>query len=217
MNPAPSRLRVMLVDDHAVVRAGCRRLLDDEPGFAVVAEHDDGDAAYAALGTGPQPPVEVVVLDLALPGRSGLDLLRRITLRHPSVSVLVFSMHDGPAVIAHALAAGAAGYVTKSSDPEILARALHRVADGERPVLSPDVAGAAAGPATGAPHETLSPREFEVLLGLAHGHSVDEIAGRLRLSTKTIANYQTLVRQKLGLATPLQLLRYAQQHRLTTI
>jgi len=214
MSLAPGVIAVMLVDDHAVVRSGYRRLLELEPDFMVVAECADGDAAFTALQQRQPPEVHVVVLDLSMPGRSGLELLRRISLRWPGVRTLVFSMHDSPAMVVQALQAGAAGFVTKSSQPELLVAALRRVAAGERQVLSPDIAGATEAPAGQAPHAALSPREFQVLQGLVAGEALETIAERLHLSAKTVSNYQTLVRQKLGVATAVELLRYAQQHRL---
>lgn len=213
LSTAARPIAVLLVDDHAVVRAGYRRLLEGEPGCAVVGECADGDAAYDWLQRG-RTPVDVVVLDLSMPGRSGLDLLRRIALRWPAVATLVFSMHDSPAMVAQALQAGAAGFVTKSSEPDALVAALRRVAAGERRVLSPDIAGADGTAAARPPHEALSPREFQVLQGLLAGDAVDAIAVRLHLSAKTVSNHQTAIRQKLGVATAVELLRYAQQHRL---
>ena len=207
-------VRVMLVDDHAVVRAGYRRLLADEPDLRVVAEHSDADAAHAALLALPPGTVELLVLDLSMPGRSGLDLLRQVRQRWPALPVLVFSMHDSPALVAQALQAGAAGYVTKSSEPAALVAALRRVARGETGVLSPDIAGEGASPAALAPQPLLSAREFEVLRGLVEGLTLDQIAERLHLSGKTVSNYQTQIRQRLGVATALDLLRYAQAHSL---
>ncbi len=207
-------VRVMLVDDHAVVRAGYRRLLADEADLVVVAEHADADAAHAALLALPAGAVEVLVLDLSMPGRGGLDLLRRACLRWPALAVLVFSMHDSPAMVAQALQAGAAGYITKSSEPALLVQALRRVARGETGVLSSDIAGALRSAAAEPPQQVLSGREFDVLRGLVEGLTLDQIAERLHLSSKTVSNYQTQVRQRLGLATALDLLRYAQEHRL---
>ena len=207
-------LRVMLVDDHAVVRAGYRRLLADEAGLRVVAECGDAESAYAALGPAAAATADVLVLDLSMPGRSGLDMLRRARLRWPRLRVLVFSMHDSPAMVAQALAAGAAGFITKSSEPALLVAALCRVAAGEEAVLSPDIAGAAQAPGAAPPHQALSAREFEVLRGLVEGLSVEQIAARLHLSPKTVSNYQTQVRQRLGLQTAVDLLHYARQHRL---
>ncbi|MES2718326.1 MAG: response regulator transcription factor [Pseudomonadota bacterium] len=207
-------LHVMLVDDHAVVRAGYRRLLELEPDCVVSAECADGDSAYALLQQRQPPRVDVIVLDLSMPGRSGFDLLRRIALRWPLLRRLVFSMHDSPAMVAQALAAGADGFVTKSSPPEVLVDALRRVAAGAQRVLSPDIADAAVRPAAQAPHLALSTREFEVLQGLLAGEALDAIAGRLHLSAKTVSNHQTLIRQKLGVGNAVELLRYAQLHRL---
>ena len=212
--PGAPVLRVMLVDDHAVVRAGYRRLIEDEPDLQVLSEHGDADAAYAALGRQAQATADVLVLDLSMPGRSGLDMLRRACLRWPSLRVLVFSMHDSPAMVAQALAAGAAGFITKSSEPALLVAALRRVAAGEQAVLSPDIAGVAQAPGAAPPHQALSAREFEVLRGLVEGLSVEQIAARLHLSPKTVSNYQTQVRQRLGLQTAVELLHYARQHRL---
>lgn len=214
MSLSTARLRVMLVDDHAVVRAGYRRLLEDEPDLLVVSEHGDADAAYAALGRQAQGAADVLVLDLSMPGRSGLDMLRRASLRWPALRVLVFSMHDSPAMVAQALKAGAAGFVTKSSEPALLVDALRRVGRGEIGVLSPDLARAVDSPAAEPPHRALSGREFDVLRGLVEGLTLDQIAARMHLSSKTVSNYQTQIRQRLGLATAIELLHYAREHRL---
>lgn len=204
-------MKVMLVDDHAVVRAGYRRLLELEPDCEVVAEYAGADAALNALARTEGRGVDVLVLDLSMPGRGGLDLLRRASLRWPALPVLVFSMHDSAAMVTQALRAGAAGFVTKSSEPDELVQAVRRVAAGAVGVLSRDIAGLAQQDAR-APHETLSVREFQVLLGLVAGDEVEAIAERLHLSPKTVSNYQTLIRQKLGVSTAVELLRYAQQH-----
>jgi DNA-binding NarL/FixJ family response regulator len=212
--PTLPPLRVMLVDDHAVVRAGYRRLLDDEPDLQVVDEHGDADSAYAALGRQPQGSADLLVLDLSMPGRSGLDMLRRARRRWPGLRVLVFSMHDSPAMVAQALQAGADGFVTKSSDPALLVAALRRVARGETGVLSPDIAGTAGQPGAVPPKHALSAREFDVLRGLVDGLTLEQIAERLHLSPKTVSNHQTQIRQRLGVSTAVELLRYAQAHRL---
>lgn len=207
-------LRIGLVDDHAVVRAGYRRLLELE-GMAVAAEFADADSAYAALSVGERCPVDLLVLDLSLPGRSGLELLRRLSARRPELKVLVFTMHDSTATVVQCLRAGAAGFVTKSSAPEELIEAVHRAWRGEL-ALSPDVAQAARQAAEPAPHLQLSTREFDVLQALLRGASVEEISQQLRLSPKTVANYQTLVRQKLGVGNAVELLRYAREHGLVS-
>lgn len=205
-------VRVMLVDDHAVVRTGYRRLIETEPDLLVVDEYADADQALDALHARPGR-ADVVVLDLSMPGRGGLDLLRRANAHWPQLKILVFTMHDSAAMVQQAMRAGAAGFVTKTSDPALLVDAVRAVARGET-VLSADVRGAQARPDAPPPHAALSPREFDALTWLARGLGVEEVAERMHLSPKTVANYQTLIRTKLGVANGVELLRYAQQHRL---
>ncbi len=206
-------VRVALVDDHAVVRQGYRRLLETEADMRVVAEHADADAANAWLLLDDREAIDVLVLDLAMPGRDGLDFARRCAARWPQLRVLVFTMHDHPAMVRQALAAGVAGYITKTSAPDMLVASLRRVARGDTGVLSPDVEpGAAAGPVASQPHDRLSAREFDVMRMLVAGRDIDDIARSLHLSTKTVSNLQTSLRGKLGVKNAMDLLRYAQQH-----
>lgn len=210
----PQRARIALADDHAVVRAGYRRLLELEPDFDVVAEYADADAVHLALvedGT----DVDLLVLDLSMPGRSGLELLRRLVVRRPGLRVLVFTMHDSAAMLAQCLRLGAAGFVTKSSAPEVLVDAVRRVLRGDT-ALSPDVAGSAGSVAPEPPHLKLSDREFDVLRQLITGRSVEAIAQDLFLSAKTVSNYQTQIRHKLGVSSAVELLRYARAQGLLT-
>lgn len=205
-------LRVALADDHAVVRSGYRRLLELEEGIEVVAEFGDGDSTYRWLS---KHEADVLVLDLSMPGRSGLATLQRLRGRLPSLRVLVFTMHDSPALASQALHYGASGYITKNSPPESLVAAIRRVARGETP-LSDDVADA---PATSAdpsamPHLRLTRTEFDMFLLFAEGFSVEEVAARSAVGVKTAANYQTTVRRKTGLGSALEMYRYAQRHRL---
>jgi DNA-binding NarL/FixJ family response regulator len=205
-------VRVMLVDDHAVVREGYRRLLQAEGDIDVVAEHADAEAALGAMEALVRQGPLVVVLDLSMPGRGGLEMARRVLARWPQVRILVFTMHDHPAMVAQALDAGVAGYITKTSAPQELVAALRRVAEGETGVLSDDVRQAPQASAAKPPHMALSPREFDVLLGLVRGEPIDAIATRLHISPKTVSNVQTQIRTKLGVSTAVELLRYAQQH-----
>lgn len=216
MSDAPAAVGVMLVDDHAIVREGYRRLLEAEEGIEVIAEHGDAESAQAALERLPEGALHVVVLDLSMPGRGGLELARRIAQRWPALRVLVFSMHDHPATVAQALQAGVAGYVTKTSAPQDLVLALRRVAAGQMQVFSPDVARGYASAAADAPHMTLSPREFDVLQGLLRGQTLEQISQRLSISPKTVSNLQTQLRAKLGVSTAVELLRYAKQHGMGT-
>jgi DNA-binding NarL/FixJ family response regulator len=200
-------IRVLLVDDHAVVREGYRRLLERDSRIQVV-----GEAAEAAraceLAASVQP--HVVVMDIALPGASGLDAMRRMLQREPALRVLIFSMHGEAIFVSRAIQAGACGYITKSSAPEVLVQAVYAIARGER-YLSADVAGEAPGPARVPPSaaESLTAREFEVLQRLARGESVRDIGEQLGLSEKTVANHQSVIREKLGVKNGAQLARLA--------
>jgi two-component system, NarL family, invasion response regulator UvrY len=210
MNPsATGRISVLLVDDHAVVREGYRRLLERDEGLTVV-----GEAASMAdalrLDSELQP--DVVVLDIALPGVSGVEILRRLVARRPEARVLMFSMYQDGIYAAHALKAGAYGYLSKASAPELLVGAVRAVAEGER-YISPDVQRAMATQSTTARQlaHALSIRELEVLRLLAQGYGVEDIAARLGLSPKTAANHQSSIKQKLGAGSALQLILIAQQ------
>lgn len=204
-------IRVVLVDDHAVVCTGYRRLIELEQAMQVVAEFDHGEAAYDWLA---RQEADVLVLDLSMPGRGGLDTLARLKQRQPGLRVLVFSMHDSAAMVTQALRAGADGYLTKNSAPELLIEAIARVHAGEH-VYSDDVRGHAvqtAGRSEAAPHERLTPREFDIFRRLAQGVPVEAIAETLCLSAKTVANYQSAIRQKLGVESAMDLLRLARRH-----
>jgi len=199
---------VLLVDDHAVVREGYRRLLERDAGIRVVGEA--GNAVQACERAVALDP-EVIVMDIALPGVSGIEALRRILVRRPQQRVLMFSMHDDVIFPSRALEAGARGYVTKASAPEVLVDAISAVARGER-YLSPDVRQAIADHATSpaqAGINSLTAREFEVLRLLARGDTVKRIGEKLGLSEKTVANHQSVIREKLGARNGVQLARLA--------
>ena len=201
-------IRILLVDDHIVVRAGYRRFLEQEPDCQVVGEAASGEEAYSLLQT-TQP--DIVILDLSMPGQGGLSVLRRMKLRWPLLPVLVFSMHDNLPFVVQALRAGATGYITKSSEPESMVKAVRRVVAGLE-TFSPDVAARmeqAANSPLSQPTLGLSSREFEVFRLLASGRTHEEIAGLLNLSVKTVANNQSLIRQKLGISTDIELYRLA--------
>lgn len=206
--------RIMLVDDHAIVRAGFRRLLEQQPNYHVVAEAGDAEAAYA-LFVEHEP--DVVVLDLSMPGVSGLDLVRRMTARQPSARILVFSMHEDASLAERAVQLGARGYVTKSSAPEALAAAVADMMAG-RVAFSPDIAQALAilkVTGEGDLLTALSAREFEIFRLLARGQTVSSIATLLSLSAKTVANYHSLIKQKLGISSDVELVLLAQRRNIT--
>jgi DNA-binding NarL/FixJ family response regulator len=201
-----------LVDDHAIVRAGYGRLFALEDDLAVVAEYGDADRALAELSGPRRGQVDVLVLDLSMPGRSGLELLRTLVRGGLPLQVLVVSMHDSPAMVTQCLQAGARGFVSKSSEPQDLVDAVRQVARGL--VVSPlPAAEARAGAAAiDQPHLQLTAREAEVLRRLLTGMSIDQIAAQMGLSDKTVSNYQTLIRQKLGVGTAIELVHYARRH-----
>lgn len=202
-------VRLLLVDDHAVVREGYRRLLERSRSIRVVGEAADAQSAYLAfLEHRPQ----VTVMDISLPGASGIEALRRIRGRDPSAKVLMFSMHEDPVFAARALQAGAGGYVTKAAAPDVLVEAVLRVAQG-KPYLAGNIAQELALNRIGDadPAAVLSPREFEVLRQLVAGRTLPQIARSLGLTPKTVANHQSSLRQKLGVGTAVQLLQAAER------
>lgn len=203
-----ARLAILLVDDHAVVREGYKRLLEESGRIAVVAEAATGTEAYQQFC---DLTPDVVVMDIALPGVSGIEVLRRIRAHRPDAKVLIFSMYDDVIFVRRALDAGAAGYLTKASAPRVMVEAVDTVAAGRR-FLSPDVAQSLALHPTSlqafAP-DALSAREFEILKLLVEGRTVPDIAQQLGLNAKTISNHQSSIKQKLHAETPAQLMRAA--------
>ncbi len=203
-----STVGVLLVDDHAVVREGYRLLLERAGDIHVVGEAADATSAVAQF-TALRP--EVVVMDIALPGVSGIDALREIRTGSPAARVLMFSMYEDVIFAQRALKAGAQGYVTKASAPATLVEAVRTVASGKMyltPSLAQELALRSLSPEPPRGDE-LSAREFEVLRLLVQGVPVRDIATRLGLTAKTVANHQSLIRQKLGAETAVQLLRAA--------
>jgi DNA-binding NarL/FixJ family response regulator len=203
-------IRVLLIDDHAVVREGYRHLLGSTGRIDVVADADSGAAGYRRFLKG---GIDVVVIDLSMPGVGGLEVLRRMKHRQPALRALVFSMHEEPVIVERALAAGATGYISKRSDPRALIDAVTRVASGIRTVdaaLLPNIEP--RGRSTTTPPtllRQLSEREFEIFRQLAEGRSVSQIAAHLSLSGKTVANYNTAIRAKLGIGNSAELARLA--------
>lgn len=193
--------RLLLVDDHPVVRAGYQRLLELSGVWRVVAQAGSVDEAVA-LHREHQP--ELTITDLGLPGRGGLELLRHLIERDAGARVLVFSMHEGEAMVRRAFAMGARGYVTKSAAPEELLDAVARVMAGRRHLCSSLPAHWLQPlPPLGDPDglASLSDREFEVFRLLAEGRTPADCAGALHISPKTVSNLQTQIRDKLGLAS----------------
>ena len=199
-------IKVLLVDDHAIVREGYRRLLEEEPSIQVIGEAANAEEARErASALGP----DVVVMDIALPGSSGIEATSRMLREQPNLRILMFSMYDDAIYASRALEAGALGYLSKASAPEVLVRAIYAVSRGERYVsadVATNLARSAAQPGR-SELEALSPREFEVLRLLVQGETVRSISEKLGLSEKTVANHQSAIREKLGARNSAQLAR----------
>jgi DNA-binding NarL/FixJ family response regulator len=208
-------IRVILVDDHAVVRTGYHRLLDAEPGIQVVGEAATADEANA-LVVRTEP--DVALVDLSLKGSSGIEAIRGMLARQPKLKVLVLSMHDGAGHVTQALRSGAHGYLTKYCEPDDVISGIRRIAAGKR-VFSPEIAEVLAREAIegDAPLTNLTPREFEVLRMLVQGESAGDIANSMHLSPKTVLNYLSLIRQKLDADSDFKLLHLAARHGLVDI
>lgn len=205
-------IRVFIADDHPVVRAGLRGIIDAEAGLEVVGEAATGEELLSTIG---RTPAEVLLLDVSMPGAGFLEVLRQLREQHPRLAVLVLSVHPEDQYAVRALRAGAAGYLTKDHSPEQLVAAIGKVHRGGK-YVSPGLAEKLAiGLEIGAgqwPHESLSDREYEVLCLLGSGRTVKEIAGGLGLSPKTVSTYRARVLEKMKLATNADLVRYAAQH-----
>jgi two-component system, NarL family, invasion response regulator UvrY len=205
-------IRVLLVDDHAVVRMGFRLLLQSVPDMSVIAEADSGEAAcrlYLELNP------DVVVMDLAMPGMGGLEALRRIRARHSQAQILTLSAHDDPMHARRALQEGALGFLSKRSAPEALLEAVTVVAAGRRyidPVLAQKLALAEFDGGAKSPVERLSEREFEVFVRLAGGATVQRIAADLNLSASTIGTHLYNIKQKLSVVNQSELTLIAIRH-----
>ncbi len=210
-----SGISILLVDDHPVVRQGYRRVLENQSDFEVIAEADSAANAYSAFKT--HNP-DVVVMDISMPGASGLEAIRNIRSRSPHAHILVFSMHSEAAQVKAAFNAGASGFVTKSSEPAVLVQTIRAVARGEY-AMSDDIARVLALESL-APTSVLNQlgeREIEILRQLASGSTKEQIAANLNLSTKTVQNYHYLIKAKTGLRTDAQLVRLAAACGLTSL
>ena len=205
-------IRLLLVDDHAVVRTGFRLLLQSTPEISVIGEADSGEAAcqrYSELNP------DVVVMDLAMPGMGGLEALRRIRARHAQARVLALSAHDDPMHARRALQEGALGFLSKRSAPETLIEAVTAVAAGRRYIdthIAQKLALADIEGATKSPVERLSEREFEVFIRLARGETVQHIADDLKLAASTVGTHLYNIKQKLAVANQSELTLIAIRH-----
>jgi DNA-binding NarL/FixJ family response regulator len=202
-------IRVLLADDHKIVRDGLKRILGSQENLQVSGEASGGDEALALVKAN---DYDVAVIDMSMPGLSGLDLIKRLKLEKPKLRILVLSMHGEQQYAARALKAGAAGYLNKDSAAEQLVGAIRKIAAGG--VHIGEAAAASLVAAQKAPHEALSDREFEVLRLLVEGLGPTEIGDKLHLSVKTVSTHKTRILEKLGLGSTAELVRYALDNRL---
>jgi two-component system invasion response regulator UvrY len=202
---------ILLIEDHPIVRAGCRRLLQSRNGIEII----EADCGAEGLRLNRERSPDLVILDLNLPDTNGLDVLRQLLRETPAVKVLVFSMYEDPAFVANALEAGAVGYVTKNDDPDTLLEAVDKAWQGSVH-LGHTVAQKLALMNLRSPNSSLrnlSPREIQVLDLLGDGRSLSEIAGRLDISYRTVANISSQLKNKLGIGTTSGLVKLAVEQR----
>ncbi len=208
-------MKILIVDDHAIVRAGMRQLLlEDDPDSLITEAGDAAEALHALRATG----FDLMLLDIALPGKNGIDLLKQVKNEWPRLPVLILSMYPEDQYAVRALRAGASGYMTKESAPEQLVDAIHRVSRGGR-YISPAVAEILAFELDAVtdkpPHTCLSDREYEVMCLIASGKTVSHIAEELHLSVKTISTYRVRILEKMKMKNNAELTHYAIKHELT--
>jgi DNA-binding NarL/FixJ family response regulator len=209
--------RVLVADDHAIVREGLKRILDGQEGIEIAGEATNGHEVLDRIREG---GFDILMLDLSMPGRSGIELIKQVKDERPKLRILVLTMHEEDQYAVRAIRAGASGYLTKESAPGQLVSAIRRLAEG-RLWISSNVAEQLAldvrprGDGDDAPHRHLSDREFEVFQLLVDGRSVSDIAAQLHLSVKTVSTHKTRILQKMNAASVADLVRYAIRHRLS--
>lgn len=207
-------IRILIADDHTLVRDGLKQILSSNADIVVAAEAVDGDAALAQVRAG---DFDLALLDMSMPGLSGIDLIKRLKLEKPALRILVLSMHGEQQYAVRAYKAGASGYLTKDSASAQLVAAIRKIAAGGVYISPAGAEQLAMGAmqVTGAlPHTALSDREFEVFRMLVAGTSLTEIAERLHLSVKTVSTHKTHILQKMTMASTAELVRYAVEHKL---
>jgi DNA-binding NarL/FixJ family response regulator len=205
-------IRIVMADDHAIVREGLKRIVSSIEGMDVIGEAGNGTEVMQRVR---ELDFDVLLLDLSMPGRSGMELIKLVRAEKPQLRILVLSMHQELQYAVRAIKNGASGYLTKESAPAQLEQAIRKVASGGA-FISAEVAeqlalGAMPG-SEAVPHESLSNREFEVLQLLVAGVSLTDIGARLNLSVKTVSTHKTNLMQKMGLQNQSELIRYAIKH-----
>ena len=210
-------IRIVIADDHAIVREGLKRIVSSVDGMEVAGEAADGNEVMQRVR---ELAFEVLMLDLSMPGRSGMELIKLVRAEKPKLRILVLSMHQELQYAVRAIKSGASGYLTKESAPAQLEQALRKIAAGGA-FISAEVAeqlalGAMPG-SEASPQENLSNREFEVFRLLVDGATVTDIAGRLNVSVKTVSTHKANLMQKIGVTNQSELIRYALRHGLTDL
>jgi len=207
-------IKVLIADDHTIVRHGLKQIVDADPQMTTVGEAKNGNEALEQART---MPIDVIVLDISMPGRNGLETLKELKRERPSVPVIILSMHPKDQYAVRVIRAGASGYLTKEDAPEELVNAIKKAFRGEK-YITPEVAELLADyiehGSSETPHKLLSDREYEVFCEIGKGKSLTQISEELFLSVKTISTYRARITEKTGMSTNVQITRYCIEHQL---
>jgi DNA-binding NarL/FixJ family response regulator len=207
-------IKILIADDHPIVRQGLKQIISEEPAMQVLGEAQNSQEVLELVR---KKNWDVVVLDITMPGRSGLDVLKELKTHRPRLPILILSVHPEDQYALRVLKAGASGYLTKESAPDVLVTAIRKVVAGRR-YISATLAEKLAGELVGEPgpvHERLSDREFQIMCMIARGKSLKEIAGELFLSPKTVSTYRGRLLEKMAMASNAELTRYLIEHHLS--
>ncbi|CAG4883375.1 Response regulator transcription factor [Georgfuchsia toluolica] len=209
-----SKIRVLIADDHAIVRQGLKQILSETSDLIISGEAEDGSDAIRLARN---KRWDVFLLDVSMPSRNGIDVLKQLRREFPRQPVLILSMHSEEQYAVRAIKAGAAGYLTKQSAPELLVTAIRQVASGKKfisPTLAEQLAAAISDDGDKLPHERVTDREYQVLVRIASGKTLTRIAEELNLSVKTVSEYRKRLLEKMRLDTTAELIRYGIEHSL---
>lgn len=208
-------IRILIADDHDILRAGLKHILQESGDIVVAGEASDGHTALAQVRSGSW---DAMVLDLSMPGKSGIELIKQIKSEFPKLPILILSMHQEDIYAVRALKAGASGYLCKDSAETLLAQAIRKVAGGglfiNQAVAEKLAVEMLSGAGSGAPHSRLTDREYQVFLLVAKGLGVTDIGRELNLSVKTVSTHKARILEKMNLGNTAELIRYAIRHRL---
>ncbi len=208
-------IRILIADDHTIVRHGLKQIVDAELTMTTVGEAKNGNEVLEFVR---KTPIDIVVLDISMPGRNGLETLKDLKREHPSIAVIVLSMHPKDQYAVRVIKAGASGYLTKEDAPEELVSAIKKAFRGEK-YISPEVAELLADyieqGSSETPHKLLSDREYQVFCEIGKGKSITQISEELFLSVKTISTYRTRIMEKTGMTINAEIIRYCVDHNLS--